>query len=66
LENVFLVPHAHVQQHIARWSARFSLEAHTHPAVGVVGSLEAFGRDGVGENEERGALSARGGQALDQ
>jgi hypothetical protein len=62
LEDVFFVPHPHVENDIARRAVGLGLEADTEPAVGVVGAFEISGGNGVGENEERRAVTALGGE----
>ena len=57
LIDVRFVQHPHVDDDLARLTARFGLEAHPEPAVRFVVLLETARRDGVGENK-KGALVA--------
>jgi hypothetical protein len=66
LKDVFLVPHAHVQDDVARRPAGLGLKAHAHPAVRVVGALESLGGDGVGEREKHRPISTGEGEAFEQ
>ena len=61
----FGVEHPHMDDHLAGLVARMALEFHAHPAVALVGALEIARRHGVRECEERGAVAADVGEALE-
>jgi hypothetical protein len=66
LQHGLLVPHAHVQDDVARLALRLGLEPDAHPAMGLVVGLEVEGGHRVGEHEERRVGAPGGGQALDE
>ena len=65
LERVLVVEHAHVDGDLAVLVARMRLVLDAHPAVALVGALEAARRDRVGEGEEGRVVAALDAQPLE-
>ena len=65
LLEVLPVPHADVHEDVVRGAARFGLEADAHPAVRLLATAVALGRDRVREDEELGGRPALDGQPFD-
>ena len=66
LQNIFFVPHAHVQDDVAGRATGRGLKTNTQPAVGLVRALEISRRDCVGENKKGRPLAPLLREARDQ
>src|ERR1700730_14053535 len=64
LEIVFPIEYADMNNDLTVLVPRAGLVFDAHPSVGLVGALIIASRDGVGEGEEGGGVSARHSQPL--
>src|SRR4029077_2774204 len=59
LQVIFTIEHADMDNDLAVVVPRVSLKFYAHPAMALVSALIVASRDGIGEDEEGGALPAR-------
>src|ERR1700722_6359936 len=64
LKVVFAIEHPNMDSDLAILVPRVRLKLYAQPAMALVSALIIAGRHGVGENEEGGAIPARGLQAF--